>query len=40
MPHKSKKLIIAISGISCASCVSTIENALSSFSGVVSANVN
>ena len=34
------KLTIAISGMSCASCVSAIENALRSFKGVKTANVN
>lgn len=35
-----KKITISISGISCASCVSAIENGLRSFKGVISANVN
>lgn len=39
-PHKTEKFFIAISGMSCASCVSAIENALRSFKGVISANVN
>lgn len=36
----TEKIIINISGMSCASCVSAIENALRSFKGVISANVN
>ncbi|NQU17051.1 MAG: heavy metal translocating P-type ATPase [Candidatus Saganbacteria bacterium] len=35
-----EKIIISISGMSCASCVSAIENGLKSFKGVISANVN
>ncbi len=35
-----KKIFISISGMHCASCVASIENALRSFKGVVSANVN
>lgn len=41
-PKKSdtEKITISISGMSCASCGSAIENALRSFKGVKSANVN
>ena len=35
-----EKLIIAIAGMSCASCVAAIENSLRSFKGVISAKVN
>jgi Cu+-exporting ATPase len=38
--RKSEKIIINISGMSCASCVLAIENALRSFKGVINANVN
>jgi len=38
--RNSEKIIINISGMSCASCVMAIENALRSFKGVISANVN
>ena len=36
----TEKITISISGMSCASCVAAIENALKSFTGVKSANVN
>lgn len=39
-PRQTEKFFISISGMSCASCVSAIENALRSFKGVISANVN
>jgi len=35
-----EKIVISISGMSCASCVSSIENALKSFKGVIDAKVN
>lgn len=35
-----EKIVISISGMSCASCVSAIESGLRSFKGVISANVN
>ena len=37
---KTEKISVSISGMTCASCVTAIENALKSFKGVVSANVN
>ena len=37
---KTEKIFISVSGMSCASCVSAIENALKSFKGVIKANVN
>jgi Cu+-exporting ATPase len=37
---KTEKIILSIAGMSCASCVSAIENGLRSFKGVISANVN
>lgn len=37
---KPEKILVSISGITCASCVSAIENGLRSFKGVISANVN
>lgn len=36
----TKKEIVAISGMHCASCVTAIENALKSFKGVIDAKVN
>ncbi|KAF0134462.1 MAG: Cu2+-exporting ATPase [Candidatus Saganbacteria bacterium] len=38
--NKTKKIVISISGMTCASCVLAIETALRSFKGVISANVN
>ncbi|MFA5894079.1 MAG: heavy metal-associated domain-containing protein, partial [Candidatus Margulisiibacteriota bacterium] len=35
-----EKLFISIAGMHCASCVTSIENALRGFRGVISANVN
>jgi P-type Cu+ transporter len=40
MAGPREKIIISISGMSCASCVTAIENGLRSFKGVISANVN
>ncbi|MBN3033675.1 MAG: copper-translocating P-type ATPase [Candidatus Saganbacteria bacterium] len=37
---KFRKVIIKIAGLSCASCVQAIENALKSFRGVIDAKVN
>jgi P-type Cu+ transporter len=37
---KSEKIFISISGMHCASCVTSIENALKSFKGVIDAKVN
>ena len=36
----TEKIFISIAGMSCASCVTAIENALRSFKGVISANIN
>src|SRR3989338_3973508 len=36
----AEKIFISIAGMHCASCVTSIENALKSFKGVVDANVN
>ncbi|MBU0686240.1 MAG: cadmium-translocating P-type ATPase [Candidatus Margulisbacteria bacterium] len=37
---KTEKIFISISGMHCASCVTSIENALKSFKGVIDAKVN
>ncbi len=37
---KEKKIVLDIDGMTCTSCVSTIENTLNSFSGVIDVKVN
>lgn len=40
MSSKTKKTILPITGMTCASCVAIIEKALQGLDGVISANVN
>jgi len=39
-PKKSEKASIPVTGMTCASCIARVEQALASVPGVVSVNVN